>query len=70
MQIIQDIYQKKKKSLLGVSQSGALKVRVGTLLWIFFPSRASVIKEYGVYWDGINVTLNCKSSVLCFISLY
>ena len=24
-----------------------------------------MIKEYGVYWDGINVTLNCKSSVLC-----
>lgn len=35
----------------------------------FIPCRASVIKEYGVYWDGINVTLNCKSSVLCFISL-
>ena len=28
----------------------------------FIPSRASVIKEYGVYWDEINVTLNCKSS--------
>ena len=36
----------------------------------FIPCRASVIKEYGVYWDGINVTLNCKSSVSCFISLH
>ena len=34
------------------------------------PSRASVIKEYGVYWDGINVTLHCKSSVSCLISLH
>ena len=28
-----------------------------------FLFRASVIKEYGVYWDEISVTLNCKSSV-------
>ena len=32
-------------------------------LFFSFLFRASVIKEYGVYWDEISVTLNCKSSV-------
>ena len=46
--------------------SWALKLNEGTVLEVIifsFLFKASVIKDYGVYWDEISVTLNCKSSV-------